>query len=337
MKGFRDIFRGPRGAFNIGIALLFCVLLILVISGWMKSDRPEEPGEHQKKIERGYDLFSIIRSLFLDDEEKNSPSRSSDPRLKDVDVVEMETVQPGDEPKTSEEKRIQGLLLVLTEPMSVINKKFPSFTYEGTMRVTVPTRNDDLESFKKGKKYGKGIEVVSSFIYRKDEAGNFHLRQRTQVEKKDSDYNGDIYNGNLYYVDRQYVFTDLKGVKRDDSVLKSVLLIRQQDNSEPLVRRNWIQIVKDLDMVMTFDLIEEEGDNREYSIRGANPDKQQKTIYIRHLFGGFMLLETNSTMLSGKINGDVRNMRGYMIGSDMTFAISMRIYDIGKVPPIAAP
>ncbi|MCP4133899.1 MAG: hypothetical protein GY754_23215 [bacterium] len=328
---------------NIFFITIFIAIAIFIISQWGSEDADGPPEANREKVQGKGGLFSGIFSESIEDQDKQKDAADSeniDPRLKNISINELPVEEPNPEPTDPEEKKIYRVSSIITEPMSMIMQKYSSFICEGEMKVLAPSLTTNEKAYKQGKKYGPGIEVSGKFTFTKDKHNNFRLHQETRCAKKESKYNTEIYNGDLYYIEGNYYFVDNKGTLRDKDTTESVLAVRQQDRQEPLVRRNWIQIIKDLGGVLGFDEHRANNDNTEEKIfffKGRKPNLQKKTVLIKKLSGSVMIVTSNDTMIEGSINGRNTYKHGYLSGADSSYTIKMRIHSIGNAPDVREP
>jgi hypothetical protein len=280
--------------------------------------------------------FSDFFSGLFGRKSRGDNASPEDPALKNVQVEELPADDTDMHPDSAGERAAQGIIAIITEPLSAIGGKLSSFIMEGEMRVTVPTMVKDEKSFKEGKRYGPPVEVTGRFVYRKDSKGNYHLHQETRSSKGDTRYDGLLYNGDLYRVDGRFHFVDAKNTLRED-VIESVTSDFARDGNEPAARRNWIHVFRDIKSVTEFDTLSDNGKLAAYSMKPANPERQALTIQLHSLAGRVDIQQVGPVMLEGNISGDNTYMQGYLKGSRATYRITLRIHSVGGVPDIHAP
>lgn len=261
----------------------------------------------------------------------------SDPRLANITVIEWETEAEKEEPLTPEEEARRKTMATAVKPLKSVMSALSSFTYKGEMKLTVPTLTQNEEAFKAGQRYGEGIEVTSSFELKKAEDGSYYVKQESHTAKGDTKYDTPEYNGELYYIDGEFTYIGSDGSVADDATLSRVLAINNANDLEPLVRKNWIQIIKDMDQVMGFDSGEATAQGTTYAVTDINPEKQKGTVEISSLSGTLTVLEDQDVMTSADISGAGQLKRGYMSGADIAYTIKLDISDVGQVETISPP
>ncbi len=253
--------------------------------------------------------------------------------------VELEEIAAEEEPEETDPDRIlaKRLVSLMTQPLKKAAGKLPSFISEGRMKVTVPAPVKTEEEFKEGKRFEPGVEVTGRFQLTKDEQGNFRLEQETHTSKGNAEYDGDAYNGVLYKVDGQYTYQNLKGEIVGKETLDKVLATFAENGDEPLVYRNWSEIVKEVSQVVSFNPVGKGAYEETYTAEAANPEVQKSTVELSSLSGGVTVLPQHDVMGSGSLNGAGVLRHGYMSGAPVSYDVSVKVTQVGDVPPIQAP
>jgi len=320
---------------RIILLTLFAGITIYVISNWS-----------QKKISKDLSLTKNKKNNVAyfneNSEEKYSTfsnnSNSEDPRLKNVQLKETKVEVPESNIKDPKILRRKKILGILTEPLSMVMLKYNSFVYSGEMNVLLPNFVKDEKSYKKGKRYGDGIKIISKFIFTKDKVGNFSLYQETSCAKKSSEYNGKLFNGTLYYVDEKYYYVNIHNEIEDKKTTNKVVAKFYSFNREPLARRNFIQILRDLKDVIDFKKISSSSNKiRRYSIYDINEDFQKKTIFIKNIESEFSIDYKKKSMFKIDLDGKNQYRSRYMTGANSSYSFEMKISDIGDVKEIEIP
>ncbi|MBF0120365.1 MAG: hypothetical protein HQK79_16125 [Desulfobacterales bacterium] len=326
----------------IGIAVIVVLAVIITVISINKG--ADTNSKNQAKQEQ-----NIIPQKINDDlakmqanaakqgsaEVKNQQG-SVDPLLKDVVITEIPASEPSEMHEDPQKQEIKRIISVMTAPFHAYKEKLSSFACEGEMDVIVPTLNTDEKSFNQGKRYGKGIKVNSKFSCEIDENNNYHIRQETKTDQGNTKYDKEpYYNGDIYFVDGKYAFIGRDGKQLSGDDLKKAMSAFQESNNEPLVRKNWIEIVKDIDLVIGFDSTEQSENKQSFSIKPINPDMQQKTMKLDSLSGTVKI--NDNLMVDGNVNGKGQLKRGYMSGADVGYSMKMHIKDVGNVQPITLP
>ncbi len=335
----RGLLKKRRVQNSLAIAAFALVAIYAVSSS--RTGNPPRPGDPARErpvsstaVEES-STFSGFFSRIFGTKSENRES-SVDPALKDVQVEELPVDDTDPLPATPEERAAQGILAIITESIEGVGGKLSSFIMEGDMRMMMPTLAKDEKSFKEGNKYGPPVEVTGRFMYRKDSKGNFHLRQETHSAKGNSRYDGLLYNGDLYRVDGKYRFVDASRRLREDAV-ESVSTDFARDGYEPLVRRNWLHIFRDIKSVVAFDTLSDNGSLAAYSMKPANPERQAVSVQLNGLGGRVDIQQAGPVMIEGTVTGDNTYMQGYLKGSRASYRITLRIHSVGTVPDIQAP
>lgn len=319
----------------------FALLALYALSSWRSgsSPRPGDPSagtpSSSTAVEESSSFTGFISRLF-GRKEGGREDGPVDPALKNVQVEELPVEETGSQAESAEERTAQGIIAIITEPLANVGGKLSSFIMEGDMRMMMPTMAKDEKSFKAGNRYGPPVEVTGRFVYRKDSRGNYHLHQETKSVKGNTRYDGLLYNGDLYRVDGKFRYVDTSRRVRDD-VIESVSSDFARDGYEPLARRNWIHVFRDIKSVITFDTLSDNGTMASYSMKPANPDKQALTVQLNGLGGSVDIQQSGPVMIEGTITGDNTYMQGYLKGSRASYRITLRIHSVGGVPDIQAP
>ncbi|MBU2489655.1 MAG: hypothetical protein KKA60_09715 [Proteobacteria bacterium] len=253
--------------------------------------------------------------------------------------VEVEELIPEEEPEETDPEKLlaKRMVKIMTGDLSEAAAKLPSFRYDGTMAVTIPTPVKTEAEYNEGKRFVPGIEVTGSFVLTKDEEGNFRLEQETKTSQGGTEYDGEAYNGVLYKVAGEYSYRTLSGETVSQETLDKVLATYAQNSNEPLVYRNWSQIVKDLSQVVGFSPVGQGPYQETYELSPANPEVQQSTVELSSLSGGVSVLPQYGVMGDGSLAGAGVMRRGYMSGAPISYNISMKMTQMGEVEPIKLP
>ncbi|MEW5734941.1 MAG: hypothetical protein AB1921_08800 [Thermodesulfobacteriota bacterium] len=266
-----------------------------------------------------------------------NPGEEVDPRLANATVTEISAYDPQDDNLTPEEQRIKKTISVATKPLRSTMTELPSFRYKGKMNITVPTMAESEEAYKAGERYGKGIEVTSSFLIEKAQDGSYHVHQEAKTAKGDTKYDSPEYNGDLYYKDGEFVYVGADGKKADDKTLSRILAAQDVNKLEPLVRRNFIQILNEISMVVGFDQTGSAAGSTDFNIKPINPEKQESTVKLSGLSGQLSILDDTQTMQNLDIKGAGQLKSGYMSGANISYDIHMEVTDIGGISTIDVP
>lgn len=266
-----------------------------------------------------------------------NPSEAVDPRLANITVTEISAYDPKDFETTPEQERIKKTISIATKPLRSAMGELPSFRYKGKMDVTVPTMAESEEAYNAGQRYGKGIQVTSSFVIEKAEDGSYHVHQEAQTATGETKYDGPEYNGDLYYKEGEFVYIGLDGKKADDALLSRILTNQEASKLEPLVRRNFIQILNELDDVVGFDDAGAPAGSTGYDIKAINPEMQETTVKLSELSGQLSILDETETMNKVDIKGVGELRSGYMSGATVSYDIQMEISDVGGISTINMP
>ncbi len=339
--------------------LAFVGLACVIVSSWRTPPPPSaaeddlsaslrgeggraQPGERKKRsgrtIERAIPSRPAARRETPRETERNGEDEV-DPRLRNLKVIDMplEEKDPDEEPDTPEETARKRLVKIMTQPLKSAAEALPSFVYRGEMKVSIPTLVRDEEAHKAGKRFGESVEVTGSFTLTRDEEGNFVLHQETKSAGGNTKYDGGAYNGDLYYVDGKYSYVDAEGNRVGGESIGDVLTVMRSDGEEPLVRRNWIQIVKELGLVIGFDEAGDDDREQNYAVRAINPELQKKTVELDRLSGDLTVMKDFGVMGRANLDGAGTLRRGYMSGADVSYAIRLEITDIGAVSAVKTP
>jgi hypothetical protein len=336
-----------KALIGIGLIIVLVIIVAVIVSSW----KNPETGTYAKNDDSAWhridseDVYSGSHKggkatgtqKNQDEDQEDKDDEDVDPSLRNVTVTELAVDDPHKEPDDPEKREIKRIIGVMTKPLDESFRNLPSFTYRGEMKMTAPTFTMDEKAYNAGQRYGESIEVTSRFTLQKDEKGNFHIHQEASSSKGNTKFDSKMYNGDLYYVDGKYTFIDANGDVVGEDTLNQVLSNNAHDNSEPLVRRNWIQLIKQMDLVMGFNSSGEDDASQNYVIQDINPDIQKSTMQTNNLSGNISILKDHQIIGEANIEGDGQLKRGYMSGADISYSINMAISDIGSVSSIANP
>ena len=228
---------------------------------------------------------------------------------------------------TAETKGKRSTYELMTEPLRNVAGKFKALSYTGQMEMQLPTL-----ATSGSERYGSAARLWSRFWFLKDQKGNYYLRQETECSRKQSRYNHTAYNGELYYINGKFYFFDSQGDPLEGARLNRVLFRLRNDGQEPLVRRSWIQLIKDLKGGIRF-LEESKGGFR---IRGINA-KYQGALQLEHIEGSLSKLEQPEVMLDASLTGSARHDQGFMKGAQNQFEFELRVTNLKRNPEIRLP
>ena len=117
-----------------------------------------------------------------------------------------------------------------------------------------------------------------------------------------------------------------------------MVLARWQENrQEPLVRRNWIQIIEDLKMVIDFNKINGGDEKAEYTLFFFFWAMQEKTLLIDHLRGDTTINTAYDAMERGSLTGKSKYMMGYIKGAKSSYSVTLTLSDIDATESLYLP
>ncbi len=335
----RDLPVRRRGWLALALVPLLVVLAFYVADP-QTGHEPTGNVESTKEIKRRARRVDFIKALKRPRRWNRNIDRGGageiDTRLRNVKIRELPVEDEEEEPAGPEQRENREIVAVMKRSLGAYRAAFGTFVCEGEMKMMYPTANSDPDR-SPGERFGPAQEVRGRFVYKVDSRGNTYLHQETQTGQGNTEFDRRAYNGDLYFVDGEHVFTSGVEATRQTQAMDDILAAKRENGGEPLVRRNWISLLDDIEKIAGFQLVSEDSGRRVYEAEDTNPALQKSTVEMKRLSGRIVVDREEGVMLQGRLEGRGTLRRGYMEGGNIGFLIEMRVHSIGRVADIVAP
>lgn len=331
------------------VILIGCLMAIAIYiaGGWQKNNY-RSTTSNQDKTGLSFNTKEVIKNGVITDNKKTQkqqiiPKESSrnksefttknktdkvhiDPRLKDIKVT-GEVVEDPEQHLENDPERLETTIRLqqFTMPIKNLMMFFPSFAYEGKMELEIPTFTNRRDNYD-----GSTAKITSKFTLLKDEDGNFELSQESNSSNRKNTFSSPAYNGHYYYVDGETEYYTSSGEQYFDDKLSMIKTLLDKNNSEPLVRKKWIEIINDIEPVIDLELITEGENSITWNIiKRDGLDTNNQKIKITSLRGTVTARTSDNVVTQASFDGSGTYQEGFMKGATVSWKIDLNLSQIG--------
>ncbi len=257
-----------------------------------------------------------------------------DPKLKNITIASVVVDDP-EESLFKDPQRLETVSKLRQFAMPVKNLMifFPSFAYTGEMELEVPSFTNRRDNFD-----GESYIVKSKFKLLKDDEGDFALYQTSKSNSKQEVFSAPIYNGDYYFVDGETEYYDSSGNQFQNDKLALVNEMLDKAHGEPLVRKKWVEIIRDIEPVIDLELVSETGDTATWNIaKREDIDEKNQKIKLHSLNGTVTARIEDNVLTSAKLSGSGTYQAGFMKGAKVRWDINLRLSQIGTQGQVYLP
>lgn len=264
----------------------------------------------------------------------HSDNTKIDPRLKNITISSV-TVEDPEQELSENPERLETVsqLRQFTMPIKNMMEFFPSFAYTGEMELEIPTFTNNRNNYD-----GEVYTVRSEFKLVKDDEGDFRLFQTSNSNSDKDAFSAPIYNGTFYLVDGKSQYYDSEGNPFLDDRLAAVEQMLNRENGEPLVRKKWIEIIRDIEPVIDLELVTESEETTTWNIvRRDDIDEKNQKLKLLELNGTVTALTLDSVITSAQFSGKGTYQEGFMKGATVRWNIRLNLSQIGNQQQVYLP